>query len=289
MDMTGMHGTWHLDDGVLDRYLAGGLPEPVTASVEAHLLACADCRAALAGAAGTPVDTHRRTWAALEAAVDDEPAGAWERLLRGVPSHVVRLVAAAPALRRAWWAAGAALLVLALLAANLGSGELGTALFVVTAPLVPLAGVALAYSASDDLAGEVALTTPYSRFRLLLLRTGAVAATTLPVTGVLAAALPVDTRLATLWLAPAVALCALSLLLSARWDTRRVAAVLAGLWIAGSGITLRPTTAALAVEELLDRSALFRPAGQGALLLVAVLALAVAVARRGAFENRRTA
>ena len=287
--MTGMHGTWHLDDGVLDRYLAGGLPEPLAASVEAHLLACADCRGALAGAARIPVETHRRTWAALEAAVDEEPAGAWERLLHGVPSHVVRLVAAAPALRRAWWAAGAALLVFALLAANLGSGELGTALFVVTAPLLPLAGVALAYSASDGLAGEVALTTPYSRFRLLLLRTGAVAATTLPVTGVLAAALPVDARLATLWLAPAVALCALTLLLSARWDTRWVATVLAALWIAGSGVTLRPTTAALAVEELLDRSALFRPAGQGALLLVAVLALAVAVARRGTFENRRTA
>jgi hypothetical protein len=289
MDMTGRHSTWHLDDGVLDRYLAGGLHEPVAASVEAHLLACADCRAALAGAARTPTETHRRTWGVLAAAVDDEPAGTAERLLGRLPSHVVRLVAAAPALRRAWWTAGAALLVFALLAANLGGGELGTALFVVTAPLVPLAGVALAYSASDDLAGEVARTTPYPRFRLLLLRTGAVAATTLPVTGVLAAALPVDARLATLWLAPAVALCALTLLFSARWDTRGVAAVLATLWIAGSGLPLRPTTAALAVEELLDRSALFRPAGQGALLLVAVLALAVAVARRGAFENRRTA
>ena len=280
--------TWHLDDATLDRYLRCGLPEAVASSVEAHLMACTGCREELAGAARTPAAVHRRTWASLAAAVDDEPSGAWERMLDRLPSHVVRLVAAAPALRRAWWTAGAALLLLALLAANLGGDELGTALFVVTAPLVPLAGVALAYSASDDLAGEVALTTPYPRFVLLLLRTGAVAATTLPVTGVMAAALPVEARLATLWLAPAVALCALSLLLSAHWDTRRVAAVLAALWIAGAGITLRPTTAALAVEDLLDRSALFRPAGQGALLSVAVLALAVAVARRGAFQNRRT-
>jgi hypothetical protein len=162
-------------------------------------------------------------------------------------------------------------------------------LFVVTAPLVPLAGVALAYAGSDDLVGEVAVTTPCSRFRLLLLRTGAVVTATLPVIAVLAAALPVDARLATVWLAPTAALCATTLLLSARWSTRRVAAVLGLAWLTASWLTLRPPRAAPAVEVLLDQSALFRPTGQLAFGLVAALALAVAVIRRASFENRRTA
>jgi hypothetical protein len=282
--------TWHVEPAVLDRYLGGRLPEAPAASVESHLMACAGCREQLARATGTPDGVHARGWAALAAAVDTEPEGAAERLLaRGLPPHVVRLLAAAPALRRAWWTAGTGLLLVALLAAQLGEDALGTALFVVTAPLVPLAGVALAYSGADDLAGEVAATTPYPRFRLLLLRTGAVAATTLPVTGGLAALLPADAGRAALWLAPTAALCALTLALSARWDTRRVAAVLGPLWLAGAGVPLWPAGVAAPVGELLDRSALFRPAGQVALLLVAALAVTVAVVRRGAFENRRTA
>ena len=282
--------TWHLEPVLIDHYLGGRLHEARATSVETHLMTCADCRGQVAAADRTPAQAHERSWAAVAAAVDEEPAGAVERTLgRWLRPDVVRLVAAAPVMRRAWWSAGALLLVTALLAAQLGGTGYGTLLFVVTAPLVPLAGVALAYAGSDDLVGEVAVTTPYSRFRLLLLRTGAVVTATLPVIAVLAAALPVDARLATVWLAPTAALCATTLLLSARWSTRRVAAVLGLAWLAASWLTLRPPRAAPAVEELLDQSALFRPAGQLALVLVAALALAVAVIRRASFENRRTA
>ena len=281
--------SWHIEPTVLAGYLGGGLSEAPAASVETHLMRCADCRARLATVPRASSGPHERTWLALVDAVDDEPATRAERLLgRWLTPDVVRLVAAAPSLRRAWWTAGTGLLVLALLAAQLGSGALGTALFVVSAPLLPLAGVALAYSGSDELAGEVARTVPYPRFRLLLLRTAAVAVSTLPVAAALSLALPGGGRPATLWLAPAVALSALALALSAHFDTHRVAAVLAALWLAVAWPVLRRPRS-LSVEEVLDRSLVFRPAGQAALLAVAVLALVVAVIRRTTFEDRSRA
>lgn len=283
--------SWHVDPATWSHYLGGGLAEDAAASVEAHVLRCAGCREQLAAAARPATGAaHDRTWAALARAVDDAPATVLERVLGGwLPSHVVRLVAAAPSLRRAWWTAGTGLLVLAMAAAQLGAGAFGTAVFLVSAPLVPLAGVALAYEGSDELAGEVAGTTPYPRFRILMMRTAAVAVATLPVAGLLALALPVGVRPASLWLAPTVALCALALAFSARFDTGRVAVVLTVLWLAASWTSLRRSRAPLPIDELLERSVVFRPAGQAVLLAVAALALAVAVIRRTTFEDRSRA
>lgn len=280
--------SWHVDAPTLAHYLDGDLPEDAASSVEAHVLSCAECREQLSAVAAPAMGpAHDRTWTALAQAVDDEPASRLESVLGGwLPSHVVRLVAAAPSLRRAWWTAGTGLLVFALLAAQLGTGAWGTALFLVSAPLVPLAGVALAYEGSDELAGEVAGTTPYPRFRVLLLRTAAVVVATLPVAGLLAIALPVGVRPASLWLVPAVALCSLALALSARFDTRRVAAALTLLWLASSWASLHRSKVPLPIDELLERSVVFRPAGQAVLLVMAALALVVAVTRRTTFEDR---
>jgi hypothetical protein len=282
--------SWHVDPGNLGEYLDGGLTEDAASSVEAHVLRCADCRERLAAQTRRATrGAHERTWVALTDALDAEPGSLVERALDAVlPSHVVRLTAAAPAMRRAWWTAGTGLLVLAMLAAQLGAGTLGTAVFLVSAPLLPLLGVALAYEAGDQLAGEVVRTTPYPRFRVLLLRTAAVAVTTLPVAALLSVALPVGVRPASLWLIPAAALCALALALSARFDTRRVAVVLTLLWLGSTWTSLRGARTS-PIDVLLDRSLVFRPAGQALLLVVAVLALAVAVTRRTTFEDRSRA
>jgi Putative zinc-finger len=279
--------TWHVDPRTSAGYRAGALTDAAAASVDAHLLHCPACRAVLAVSA-SPADlaAHDRTWAGIDRALDAEPASAAERVLgRVLPSYLVRLLTAAPAVQAACWAAGTGLLVLAWLAARLGPGTVGTAVFVVSAPLLPLAGVALAYAADDDVAGGVARTTPFSRFRLLLIRTAAVAAVTLPVTALLALALPGGARPATLWLAPTLALCALTLALSARRDPRRVATVLTVLWLAGSWSALRPAPR-LPLTEALERAVAFRPPGQVALLCVAALAVALAVTRRTTFEDR---
>lgn len=283
--------SWHVDPGNLEDYLDGGLAEDAASSVEAHVLRCADCRERLAAQARPTTGTvHEQTWASLTDTVDAEPGTLVERALGAVlPSHVVRLIAAAPAMRRAWWTAGTGLLVLALLAAQLGTGAFGTAVFLVSAPLLPLLGVALAYERSDELAGEVVGTTPYPRFRVLLLRTAAVAVTTLPVAALLSVALPVGVRPASLWLAPAAALCALALALSARFDTRRVAVVLTLLWLGSTWSSVRSFRTPPPIDVLLDRSLVFRPAGQALLLVVAVLALALAATRSTTFEDRRRA
>lgn len=279
--------TWHVDATQLAEYVDGQLAETSASSVEAHLLHCADCRAALARSAGPDRRAvHDRTWAALADEVDAATTGPIGALLgRLVPSHLVRLLSVASAMRLAWWGSGTAVLTLALLMSHVGRGSVGTVLFVVTAPLLPLAGVAVAYSQRTDVAGDVATTTPYPRFRLLLLRTGAVAAMTLPLVGLLAAALPVDARLATLWISPTLALTTLSLLLSSVVDARRAATGLGVAWLLASWAALRPSRVPLPVDELLQRAAVFRPAGQALLLVVAVLAVLVAVARRTSHEE----
>ena len=46
--------TWHVDGEDLARYLQGLLPESYSCSVEAHLLACAACRAMCPDPTATP-------------------------------------------------------------------------------------------------------------------------------------------------------------------------------------------------------------------------------------------
>jgi hypothetical protein len=282
--------TWHLDTPTLACYLDRRLAEAAASSVEAHLLSCGDCRDQLRQLANSAQrSVHDRTWEALADYVDMPSTGVTARLLgRFLPNHLVRLLSATSTMGAAWWTSGTAVLVLALLMAHLGRGTVGTALFVVTAPLVPLAGVAVAYSRRTDVAGEVVATTPFPRFRLLLLRTAAVVAATLPLVGMLAVALPVDAHLAALWVSPALALCALSLALSSVIDARKAAAVLAFLWIVAAWSALRPVRAPLAIDVLLERAVVFRPVGQAVLLGVALAASLVAFIRRHRLEEGLT-
>jgi len=131
--------TWHVDGDTLEGYLDGHLTEALACSLEAHLLACAQCRADLAAA--TTVrgrQSHERSWDRLMDQVDRPTGNRIVRVLeKWVPSHLLRLVAAAPALRNAACAAGFAMLAAAVLAANFRSGPLGTLAFLITAPVVP--------------------------------------------------------------------------------------------------------------------------------------------------------
>jgi hypothetical protein len=280
--------TWHADTVTLKRYFDGDLSEAYSCSVEAHMLECGSCRGALAGiAAAGAADNHEQTWGRVLDVVDRPTSSRVTRIFtRWFPEHVVRLVAAAPELRDSACGAGLALLGVAVVVANLRGGAGGTAVFLVTAPVVPLVGVALAYAYPDDLCGEIASVVPYSRFRLLLMRTAAVAGLTIPVVLLLGLALPVDVWVALLWLAPALALCALTLALSTVADARLVAAVLTGLWVVATNPTLRAARLHLDPQQLVERSAVFQPTGQMLLLCVAVLAVSASAIRRSSFEMR---
>jgi hypothetical protein len=240
---------WHLDADLLEDYALGAPLSPArAASVEKHLEACADCRAGIAPLA----DASRldAVWAEVVDTVD-APAPLWvERLLTrlGVSGPTARLIGLTPSLRVPWLAGMAVALLLALAAAH--TGETGVALFLALAPVLPVAGVALAFGPRTEPMHEVALATAYSSFRLLLARSAAVVASTLLVAVPVAALLPGSPWLAVGWLLPALALVTASLALAGRVEPAVSAAALGAAWLLVSLSALLPDVDPLLVTRL---------------------------------------
>jgi hypothetical protein len=280
---------FHIDAEVLDRYINAHLLDAEAASVEAHIMACQTCRERLAQyARALPAlrQRHDKSLGEVLATVDRPQMTMPERLLLwlSVPEHVVRLVAAAPALRQAWWVAGTGLLLAAVLVAQFTEGSAGTVAFVVTAPVVPLAGVALSYGLYGEPAGQLASVASYGSFRLALVRTAVVMASWLPVGLLLGAFLPGEWTLGALWLMPALALCCLTLALSTFVDPLLAASVLGAIWLATAGWSVRGS-GAISASQLLDQFIAYQAAGQVILGAFALAALAVTFARRSAFDT----
>jgi hypothetical protein len=220
--------TWHLDRDLADRYTDGRARGALAASVEQHLLGCAECRALL------HPDRPRldAVWAGVVDRVEAPPVGIVERLLRtlGISGATARLVAATPTLRSAWVVGVCVVLALALAAAH--ASPRGTVVFVAMAPVLPLAGVALAFNPRTDPFLELAAASPYSLVRLLVARTAFVVATTLLPAAVLTPLLPGDRWLTVAWLLPGLAMSSVVLALARRVEPFVSALVLAGGWLA---------------------------------------------------------
>jgi Putative zinc-finger len=221
--------TWHADAELLAAYAGGRLDLARTASVEQHVLGCGHCRVAVA--AGADRVLLDRVWADTVDVIDRPPVSAGERILTavGLAPRAARLASHASRARRAWlWSS--ALLAAFAIAAPRTDGRL-TTWFLVLAPLVPATGVALAYGPDTDPMYEVVATAPYSRLRLILLRSLLV----VPVTGALllvtGLTVPGGARTSALWLLPGLALSAVTLALEARFGALRVAAALSLAWI----------------------------------------------------------
>ncbi len=108
------------------------------ASIEAHRIACADCRALLVPAvAPQRLDA---VWTEIVDRIDVPKASLLERLLRrlGVREDTARLLAVTPSLRLSWLTGVAIALVLALFGAN--SGGRSVVAFLALAPVLPVAG-----------------------------------------------------------------------------------------------------------------------------------------------------
>jgi len=219
--------TWHADPGTLARYAAGAADAVAAASVEAHLTACADCRAALAPYA----DTSRldRTWHAVVSDLDAPRLTLAERALRavGVRDDRARLLAATTSLRTSWLASVLFVAAFAVAAGRTGSD--GDFVFLLLAPLVPVAGVAAAYGPGVDAAYEIGVAAPYGGVRLLLLRTVAVLAFSLAVLGAAGVAVPGLTGAE--WLLPALGLSSATLALSTRTTPAAAAGAVAACWV----------------------------------------------------------
>ena len=227
---------WHLDDGMLRRYVERTDSLAEGASAEQHLLSCGQCRARVSAAAGVidlaaaGVIDLAAVWDRMRDAVEVPRPSVFERLLRvaGLPAHEARLVAVASAFRGVWLAGVAAVLAFAALAAAAGHAR-GEWLFLAVAPVVPCLVVASSYDPRMDPALEPEMVTPYPALRLILLRTIAVLALALP--AVLLFGLVVPGEAAFAWLLPAVGFAAVVLAASTWVSPLRSAVAVSSLWL----------------------------------------------------------
>jgi hypothetical protein len=220
---------WHLDPAAIRQYTQGAAPPDLAASAEAHLMKCAACRTELA----PHIDARRAVaiWHEVADRVDAPRRSLPERLLvrLGVGEATARLVAATPTLRVPWLLAVAGVLALAAWAAQ--ADERFLLMFLVVAPLGPLAGVAVAFAGGLDPTREIGLAAPYPGLRLLLIRTAAVLAVTVPIVAAAGVALPGSHWLAAAWLLPTAGLTCAALALTGRLTPVVAVGVVATAWV----------------------------------------------------------
>jgi hypothetical protein len=272
---------WHADPDVLAAYAAGGLGRATAASIEAHLLGCASCRAELV--ALVPAERVSRNLALIHTRIDAPPSSLAERVLRGlgVPDRIRRLLVVAPSARLAWLIATAGAVIGALVAADVSGGSQREMFaFLVGAPLVPLGVVTITFAASSDPAREVVVATPTPAFDLLLVRALAVLAPAAAGTVLASLAVPGQGFEGALWLLPSVGLASVALALSSWLPVRAVSCGLGAAWVAAALLSVRSSPGTTIVE----RYVAFRPAGQVAMVSVALVAAVVVVVRRDAFD-----
>jgi hypothetical protein len=251
---------WHLDDQLLSRYLADDVDMALAASVEAHLVRCAGCRAALAGQTN-PVELAP-VWAGVQAAIQRPPVPLPLRVLRrlGVSERDVVLLNAAELLRGPWTFATAVVLIFAVVASWPGNIA-GQAAYLLVAPLVPVLGVVGAFAATDPVV-EITNATPYSKTRLALLRSGAVIVTTVPLVVFVGAVMPGIGWLAVAWLGPALGLILATLVALTWWSPVNAGTAVSIVWAA-------VITAAYVRHDLM--SAIERDAQIGYLVVAALI------------------
>jgi hypothetical protein len=220
---------WHLDPEAIRAYAQGAAPPDLAASAEAHLMKCAACR----GVVSSYVDIHRAEaiWHEVVDRVDAPRRSRPQRLLvrLGVSEATARLVFATPTLRGPWLLAIAGVLALAAWVAQVDERSLR--MFLLVAPLGPLAGVAVAFAGGLDPTREIGLAAPYSGLRLLLIRTAAVLAVTVPIVATAGLALPGSHWLAVAWLLPTAGLTCAALALTGRMTPVVAVGVVAGAWV----------------------------------------------------------
>ena len=277
---------WHAGEQELAAYETGRAHRSLAASIEAHLLRCAECRTALA--ARTPAAETDRAWARLADSVDRPSTSLLGRLTGG--HWFARSVVATPALLQAALAA-VVLVGLVPLVTAMVAGDAGVVALLVLAPLAPMAAVAIAYRDRVDPAGEISLAAPSAGLRLVTLRALVVALVALPLAFLVLGAVDrwateVPMSLGLAWCLPGLALAALVLLAgTTRLDPVQVAGGLSTGWaVAVVGlVTVRRTLRPEAFAELVAT-----PAAQTTALAVALAALALTAARRDAVAYRRT-
>lgn len=269
--------SWHADVTLIARYAGGELDRANASSVEEHLLGCAQCRAAAAHA--VEQDRLDMIFTEVRDAVERPRMPWFARVLvaLGVREHVARLIAATPALTTSWFLAMSFAVGWAAVAAHSARNVVG---FLVIAPLVPLAGVAVAFGRGLDPTYEVGVAAPLPGFRLFLLRASTVLTTTIALIGAASFALPAVGWNAAAWLLPALAVTTISAALATWLAPLRAAALTGSLWLA------LVFTAFISSGRVwsVDRLDMFGPSGQVLAATLAVGAALIVAARANRFD-----
>jgi hypothetical protein len=267
----------HVEAELLAAYASGDVDGAHAFSIEAHVVDCADCQAAI----GRVVARERlqRVWADIEDRLDAPRVGPVEVVLArlGVPGHLARLLAATPSLSVSWLSAVAVTLGFAVIAAH--ESERGLLVFLCVAALLPLAGVAAAFGRGLDPTFELAVAAPFSSVRLLLLRTAAVLPTTIALAGLAALALPGVGWTAAAWLLPSLGLTVMSLALATYMAPLSAFGAVATAWL---------VIVVVSAVDSGDRLAAFDGAAQIAFVGLAAGAAIVLAFRQDRLELGRT-
>ncbi|MER5462493.1 zf-HC2 domain-containing protein [Streptomyces sp. NPDC002668] len=276
--------TWHVSERLAAQYAYGAAAGPDAWSLEKHVESCGTCAARVSaavrrGAAGPALDALRATVLA-------------EATAAAAPGRVGRMASvlwfAGPALRGAWLVA-VVLVAAGALALGYGAGSASARpLLLALAPVLPLAGVGLSYGRHSDPLHEIAAATPSGGLRLLLTRTAAVLAVSLPLLTAAGALLPPATGVpgvpgAAAWLLPGLALTLAALALGSFVGCRAAASVLACGWL---GVVVAPALA-MVPPDLGEQLAAYvcGPAVQGAWAAAAVLCAGLLALRRSSFDH----
>ncbi|HEX6337077.1 MAG TPA: zf-HC2 domain-containing protein [Jiangellaceae bacterium] len=221
---------WHASDARLRAWVAGEIGSIEAASIEQHLSGCGRCQAVVADV--DDVGGRDEVWLAIRDRIEPQPLNLVGRILArfGMTPGNALLVSSVPSLSGAWLLGVGFSLVFAVVAANV-AGPRGVAVFLLLAPLAPLIGVAFAFGAEIDPLYELTLSTPYSKFRLLLWRSCLVITTTIPLA--MLAAIPLDSPwwVAAAWLLPATAFCAVTLAATKWVEPQITALAISVAWI----------------------------------------------------------
>ncbi|MDX2814344.1 zf-HC2 domain-containing protein [Streptomyces sp. PA03-5A] len=269
---------WHVPDGTAAAYADGTLADPAAWSVDKHLESCAACAArisslARAGEGGAVLSGVRA--AVLTAATGSVPAPE-PPLARAAGARPWRAaVRSARTLRPAWVASVLLTLAVAVALTRLGGAPQGRPWLLLLAPALPPVGVALAYGRYGDPAHELAASTPSGGLRLLLTRTAAVLAVSVPLLtaagGVLA-----GTGAAVAWLLPGLVLTGATLALGSWTGCHRAAAVVTAGWLCAVVLCGLPTGSA---------PLLLSPAAQPAWAAAGAACALLLTLRRTAFDH----
>jgi len=243
--------TWHAGHTLLRAYVEGRLDAVLGASLERHLDGCPACRADIRPLVDPPL--LDQSWSGLRTAVESPPPPWLVRLARrlGLPESTGVLLAATASLRTAWLSSAFVALGFAVAATLLRGDVLWP--FLLVAPLIPVLGVAAAYGPSEDPFEALAVTAPYGRTRLILVRSLAVLVTSVPGACLLGLAVPGPAWVAVAWLGPALTMLPLVLALASWVGPRLAGAVMALVWcgvVLGSVRRLPATWPVEATQQL---------------------------------------